>query len=256
MKKVARRVALSLSEAKRFTVLNDNVFTNFVVQRYQWRYKNIFAQLPTASGTFAGASSSVVGNEIVDLLWKAKFSCNINYNDILQQTTNIYSYGTIYYHVMIVAANDYAGTVVGGAPPPGTLTWTTLPAQFSSDDPGWFLQENALRPTLNGNNVKLIRRWTKKFTPDVQYQRFAVGDNLQIGLGKVQFNMTCKHRFKGKKTFEDNPNGDLDANYPRSGALRGWNYYVLCGWSSPTVIDASNAQPQMVGDQFLYFKDP
>lgn len=255
MKRVARRVTLSLSEAKRMADINRPVFASSATAiGTQWRYRNIFAMLPTATGVLAGSSFAVDGNEIVDPLLKIKATAQIQYNDILQETGDGSTFGSIYFHIYLVAANDYSGAVIAGGPPPGTLTWTTYPAQFSSGDPGWFLSQDGARPTLNGNNVKVIRKWTKKFTPEPFAYHVPTG-GTRASFGQINVDFTIKHRFKGKKTFEDNVFGDLDANFARAGTLRGWNYYTLCGWSGTNVL-ITNSQPQMYLDQFLYFKDP
>lgn len=257
MKRVARRVTLSLSEAKRFTVLNDAPFTpGLGPLSVRWLYKNIFAQLPTATGSLAGSSYGVDGSEIVDLLWKAKITMTMDYGSLLATISeSLLAYGTTYFHVYLIAANDYSSAVAAGGTPPGTLTWSTYPAQFSATDPGWFLSQSGFRPTLNGNNCKVIRAWHKRFTPDIQFQRVASGDTGTDGRGVVHLKMDVKHKFRGKKTFEDAPLADTDANFLRAGTLRGWNYFLLCGWGLPTAVSASN-QPGMFIDQFMYFKDP
>lgn len=257
MKRVARRVALSLSEAKRFTLLNDSAFFATGSPTFQWRYKNIFAQLPAANTTATtGSSYATVGSEIVDLLWKAKMVWRMPFFQLgTSPATNLFSYGTVYFRAYLIAANDEPNTAVGGATPPGTTVWNTYPAQYSSTDLGWFLDQDPKKPTLNGNNVRILKRWSKKYTPPVQWDRYASGDtNLQM-LGDNYFNMTCKHKFRGKKTFEDNVFGDTDSNFPRGGTLRGWNYYLLCGWGSAGGLDVIS-QPSLTMDQFLYFKDP
>lgn len=257
MKRVARRVTLSLSEAKRFTVLNDVASSTGLTDAvFRWRYKNIFAQLPTATGSLAGSSYGVDGNEIVDLLWKAKISMTVRFGDILSTPgDSINAYGTIFLHVYLVAANDYTSSVAQGGVPPGTLTWSEYPAQFSANDPGWFLTQSGTRPTLNGNNVRVIRAWHKRYTPDMVFERFGTGDTSVDGRGVVQIRLDAKHKFRGKKTFEDAPLADTDANFLRAGTLRGWNYYLLVGWGSSGQITVTN-QPPISMDQFLYFKDP
>ena len=74
--------------------------------------------------------------------------------------------------------------------------------------------------------------------------------------GEVWLNMNVKHKFRGKKTFEDDPEGNTDGNFDlRSGMLRGTNYYWLFGWGTVGSF-APSAQPQVQFDEFLYFKDP
>lgn len=258
MKRVARRVTLSLSEAKRFTILNDRPFTVAAGgQSVRWAYKNIFSQLPTATGSLAGSSYGVDGNEIVDLLWKAKIAFSIDYGSILSTAADSpLAYGTVMLHVYLVAANDYTSSVADGGTPPGSLTWTNYPAQFSATDPGWFLTQNGYRPTLNGNNVKVVKAWHKRYNPDIVFERFAAGDTNVDGRGVIVQRIDVKHKFRGKKTFEDAPLADTDANFLRAGTLRGWNYYLLVGWAAPAVISTVSNQPFINMDQYLYFKDP
>jgi len=254
MKRVARKVTLSLSEAKRFTVLNDIPFgVGSGTTTGRWRYKNLFAQLPTATGSAAGSSYGIDGSEIVDLLWKCKITFQINFGQILAGTgSSVNAYGTTFLHVYLVGANDYSSAVAQGGTPPGTLTWSDYPAQFSADDPGWFLTQNFNRPTLNGNNLKVIRAWHRKYTPEVQFDRMAPTDTGVDGRGVVQCRMDIKHKFKGKKTFEDAPLADTDANYLRAGTLRGWNYFLLMAWGTPAATVAAD-QPIVTLDQFMIF---
>lgn len=215
----------------------------------------MFAQLPSATGSLAGASYALEGNEVVDLMVKAKFNFLVDFGAILNQSL-AQGYGTIFFHAYLLATNDFTGTAFSGAPPPGTWTWSQYPTQFTAEDPGWFLVQNGQNPTLNGNNVRVIRAWHKQVNPGIQYQQFATGDSNRVGYGRKWVTMNVKHKFKGKKTYEDNPFGDVDANYIRSGVLNGINYYWLIGWGSTSTISTAVAQPNLYMDEFLYFKDP
>lgn len=253
MKRVARRVALSLSESKRFTILNETPLGTSTSQT-RWAYKNIFAQLPTATGTLAGVSFALEGNEVVDLLAKTKIVVEIPWGNILLDNSAAGAYGTVYVHAMIVQANDFSQQGSGG-PPPGSLTWTNYPAQYSAGDPGWFLNQDGNRPTLNGNNVRIIKRFSRKVTPPAQMD-LQSGTVVVVARGRQMVNITMKHKFKGKKTFEDFPLGDLDSNFPRSGVLRGSNYYWLVGYQLTGALSTVAGSPVMAMDQYLYFKDP
>lgn len=256
MKSVARRVALNLSEAKRFTTLNELPIPPVPASvTFRWAYKNVFAPIPSGNGAAAGTSWAVEGNEIVDPLVKMKITFRLNFSNQIAGLLNG-AYTTNYMWVYLIASNEQ---VTGLLPP--SNTWTNYPVQYASDDPGWFLTQNPQRPTLNGNNVKILRRWSRKYTPD---ELFAIADatstlNVQ-GLGRPQINMNCKHRFRGKKTFEDAVFGDTDSNFLRSAILRGWNFYWLVGWGiGPTAefspIPTTN-QPSVSCDTYTYFKDP
>lgn len=255
MKRVARRVALSLSESKRYSVVNQLVFANSGTASQHWRYKNIFAQLPVATGSTAGSSYGLEGNEVVDLMVKAKINFVVDFGAILNQSL-AQGYGTIFLHIYLISCNDFSGTSVSGAPPPNSVLWNTVPPQYTADDNGWFLVQNGQNPTLNGNNVRVIRAWHKRYTPEVQYQQFATGDSNRVGYGRLWQTLNVKHKFRGKKTFEDNPYGDNDPNFPRAGILNGKNYYWLIGWGSSSNISTAAAQPNVYMDEFLYFKDP
>lgn len=254
MKTVARRVTLGLSEAKRFSYINASTFVISGSAQHVWRFKNIFAQLPTATGSLAGSSYGVEGNEIVDMTLKFKANFVIPIYQLVSNAQSLGAYGTIYCHMYIIAANDYSEVVGQGGTPPGSLTWTTYPNFGAADDPGWFLQMSGDRPTLNGNNCKVVRHWVRKYTPPPTTGWYAAGETRE-SFGVVNIPIVGKHKFKGKKTFEDNPIGDLDANFPRAGTLRGMNYFLLVGFSMPTIV-TSAAFPQLWVDQFMYFKDP
>lgn len=254
MKKVARRVALNLSEAKRFSDINRTVFgipPGAINQR--WMFRNIFATLPSATGGVGSHSWTVVGNEIVDPLMKFKCTWTLPYGGTIIDGNNFY--GTEILHVYLVAANDNAETVQDGAPPPNTLIWSQYPAQFGSDDIGWFLNQDGFKPTLNGNNCKVLKKWTKRYHPEIQFQRHSSTDTNVYGNGAIQISMSGKYRWKRKLTYEDNAFADIDANFLRSGVLRGWNYYMLVGWGAPGTLSVV-AQPSCNLDMFLYFKDP
>ena len=82
MKTVARRVALNLSESKRFSVINQSVFSNIDSVTRRWMFKPIYAQLPLTTGSNAGSSYTVVGNEVVDLMIKGKAAMNPLWFDV------------------------------------------------------------------------------------------------------------------------------------------------------------------------------
>lgn len=221
---------------------------------FRWVYKNVFAPLPSGNGAAAGTSWAVEGNEIVDPLVKMKLTFTLNLNGILQALSPS-TYTTNYMYVYLLASNEQVSALV-----PPSNTWSNYPTQYASDDPGWFLTQNPQRPTLNGNNVKILRRWTRKYTPDEVFSTVDATSTIAVNAGgRPQINFNCKHKFRGKKTFEDAVFGDTDSNFLRSAILRGWNFYWLVGWgigpAGGTGIP-SGLQPTVTCDTYTYFKDP
>jgi len=108
---------------------------------------------------------------------------------------------------------------------------------------------------MNGNNVKVIRRWGRKYTPD-ELVAIDEGTGSFYGFGNPTLNINGQHRFRGKKTFEDQVFGDTDSNFLRSATLRGWNFYWVTGWGIPAGSWDSQAQPSVSVDTYTYFKDP
>lgn len=248
MKSVARRVALNLSEAKRYTTLNEAPLPQIVGStNYNWAYKNVFAPIPSANGSAAGTSWAIAGNEIVDPLVKLNITFSLNYFQMVN-ALNTAAYSSTYMYVYLVACNEQ----VSGTVPPSN-TWTRYPTIYAVDDPGWFLNQNPARVVLNGNNVKVIRKWRRKHTPDELLSEVATTFG---SFGRPAVDFRCKHWFRGKKTFEDQVFADTDSNFLRSAILRGWNFYWLVGWGVATGTLPTAQQPTVVADTYTYFKDP
>lgn len=256
MKRVARTVSLRLSEAKRFTSLGmeGNPTGSFGAARsFRWTFKNVFSGIPRAADASAGTAFALVGNEMVDPLAKMKVTFSFNFQDLLA-ARNYDAYGTAVGWVLLVAATDQYDPAPGG----GFRQYFT---QAASDDPGWFINQDPYRVTLNGNNCKLIKRWRVQHQPEILAPIALTSTGQTIittsfaGAGNILKTITCKHRFKGKKTFEDYNVANASGNYLRSTFLRGWNYYWLIGWSHPANVIADQS-PYIVTDQYTYFKDP
>lgn len=248
MKSVARRVALNLSEAKRYTTLNEIPIPPLVGDtNFNWGYKNVFAPIPSANGSAAGTSWAIEGNEIVDPLVKMNLTFYLNYNAIVN-AINSTAYGPTYMYVYLIACNEQvAGTV------PPSNTWSRYPTLYSATDPGWFLNNDPTRPVLNGNNVKVIRKWRRKYNPD---EMVVEGTAAINAFGRPTVDFRCKHWFRGKKTFEDQVFADTDSNFLRSAVLRGWNFYWLVGYGIATGNLTAAQQPLVRADTYTYFKDP
>lgn len=240
MRTVARRVALSLSEAKRFTILAEAFSPTFVgVTTYRWNVRSVFGPVPQANSANGAPSWARIGSEIVDPMLKLKFYFGINWANLMSTTP--LAYGTIHMVVMLVAASE---ELVGSN---SVINYDT-----SSTDPGWFLQPQPKTVTMNGNNIRVLKRWRKKITPDQISTAAPVGATYTY-LGQGQITGQLTYRWKGKKTYQDlvgvspNPTSDV--------FLRGVQYYILTGWETTYPI-ASAARPLLTVDSFMYFKDP
>jgi hypothetical protein len=234
MKRVAKRVTLSLAESKRFTILNEAIVPNIPPSvTTTWWIRNIFA--PPTQSVF---SSGIVGNEIQHPLLKLKFNTTIDWGTLRAIERRMY--GTIRMHVFIIAMNEQLDYSI-------PVNYATI-----SPSPFVFLQSNGNRPTLNGNNVKVLKHYSRSVTPDIyedQGQGFPVG--TQILKGEMSY------RWKRKLTYEDTGLSLIGGAFPKSNILRGWNYYILAGVCLPGA-NAANTTPavSIAMDSFLYFKDP
>lgn len=233
MKRVAKRVTLSLVESKRFAIINEGYNNILTSAPNQWTIRNIFA--PLGQGV---TSSAIVGSEIVNPLLKLKFTCKVDFSSL--QAGRPKNYGTVAFNVFLVAANEQFRSNTGLPVAYGSLT----------PDPGWFYQTNANRPTLNGNNVKVLKKWSRRVTPN---QVVAGGSQ-----GIVNLNGSMKYRWKRKLTFEDEAGVPSTGGPQSSKILRGWNYYILVGTGVNTDYNdlPVDQYPTVAMDSFLYFKDP
>lgn len=232
MRTVARREALRVAESKRFAVINENTLANQPTNNAtQWAIKNPFSQLATGAASF-----QVVGNEIQQPLLKCKFVCRADFG--LLRADQPLNYGTVAFNVMLIACGD---------DDIGSNTWSNLSALSGVD---FFYQPSGYYPTLNGNNVRVLKRWHRKIHPDQT--------TVSTAGGLVTITGSLKYRWKKKLTYED------AAAIPGVGGptraqerLRGWNYYLLAGTQVTTNYASSlTAPPLIVMDTFLYYKDP
>lgn len=234
MKTVARRVALGLAETKRFAIINEDwsilPTTNY---RTWFSYTNVFSSLLVAADSYR-----MVGQEIQTPLLKCKFEFQIPWDLIyLNEPNNV---GSVVLHVMLIASNEQDPTT-------GPLTYTNSSFEATSD---WFYQSDAWRATMNGNNVKVLRKWTRQVNPD----QFIGGTTIR---GRSTVRGKLQYRWKRRMTFEDTA-VTTTGTPTQSKILRGWNYYLLCGWGLQTLLGAAvnNGWPSMRMDRFLYYKDP
>lgn len=232
MKRVAKRVALSLTESKRFALLNESFITTMpAATSTTWFVRNIFA--PPGQNVL---SSGIIGSEIVNPLLKLKFNYTVNWG--LLRSDNLGNYGTVRLNLFLIAVNEQYDFTVP------TRYATITPSPF------WFINSNGHRVTLNGNNVKVLKKWSRRVTPP------PLAQEAGIPMGIVNIPGTLKYRWKRKLTYEDSGISMQDGGFSSSNILRGWNYYILAGAATQTAVVGAINTPQLEMDSFLYFKDP
>lgn len=237
---MAKRVALGLSESKRFAIINEGYNTVLTTPASnQWYYRSVFAPLGGVSNQGA-ASYQVVGNEIQQPMLKVKFRCFIPWGSLYSD--NAANFGSVCFTVMLVASNEQ---FLGLTP---VSYGTTVP------DPGWFYNQVGWMPTLNGNNVKVLRKWSKIVTPEPQ----GVGLTGVSIAGTSFVRGKLRYRWKRKLTFEDTPPAPTQGGPQTARILRGWNYYLMVGVQTLGNYGSTSisAPPQLIMDSFLYYKDP
>lgn len=233
-------MVLNLAEAKRFTILNENFNPTYALPlRFRYTIRSVFAPIPVANGPQAsGSSYARVGSEIVDPLLKLKWQIRINWANYNNQ------YGSLHFNMYLVSANDifFGSNAV--------LDY----GQGTSTEPGWFIQPEANRVTMNGNNVRILKKWTRHITPPVQIiQTVSGATNLLLGTQDIVGKMT--YRWKRKMTFEDSA-PQSGPNFPSGTSLRGNQYYILYGWGTENAALTTAIAPLCFVDSYLYFKDP
>lgn len=228
MKRVARRVALGLAESKRFAMINEGFNgASFLASRYWLR--NVFSTISQGVESYA-----IIGSEIQAPLLKLKFNWQTNWGAIAAD--NINNFASIGLTVMLIASNEtYSGVA--------SVDYGSL-----SPSPGWFYQDNVFRQTMNGNNVKVLKKWTKVITPAV--------NNAGGVQGIVQTRGTLKYKWNRKLTFEDISIVPPTGGPGSTRSLRGWNYYILAGRTLTASTVSGVVAPLLTMDSFVYFKDP
>lgn len=236
MKSVARRVAIGLSEAKRFSVVNQEAIPAYgVTTTNNWTLKNPFNAIPYQTD---GQSFGRNGSEIVDPMMKLKFTFKIPW----WRNFDVNKWGTMHLMVALISANeDYNNT----------STFTNY--DFSSTDPIWFLNSAVSRTTFNGNNVNVLKVWKRQVTPDQLVQVSTAGSSSQA-FGSQDVSGKMYYKWKGKKTYED-VTILSQPNFPSGQNLKNNNYFIMVGWqASAGILPADRISCQM--DTFMYWKDP
>lgn len=234
IKRVARRVALAQAETKRSVVLNeDYTYAPAAAYNFQAMYTNIFSVL---GGNQGGSQSTMIGTEIVDPLFVARMEMTVDWGLLL---ANAGATGTVgvCLHAWLVAVNDQQAVTVPTA-------YVNSPTANN-----WFLQLVGFRPQLNGNNVKVLKHWSKVVNPP----SIPFGSSKPIGYCASGYKHKFVYKFKGTKEFEST--SDFTSV---SKVLRGMNYYFLVGYGvTSTEVLAANSQNVYIRcDRYLYYKDP
>lgn len=236
LKRVVRRELLKNVETKRNIVLNEN-YTRIIGTGFnsQYAYTNIFANL-SVTGQGA-AQNQYEGTEILDPLFVARISFDVHWG-VMQAAGTTGSYAgmvPVFLHAWVIAVNDQ---LTANVP-------TVTPAE-------WFTSALAASVQMNGNNVRVIKHWSRMVNPPSI--PFSVGSPPTAATGTtcVRHKMVCK--MKGKKEFEEN------ASLVPQPYLRGWNYYFVQGYGFPKGFLPSgttySAAVDCWADRYLYFKDP
>lgn len=243
MARVARRVALSLPETKRFAILNENYTLPVTAtsQSSAYAYRNVFSPLVQDVTSFG-----VVGSELYPRILSLNIKCLVRWSDNYQWNNLTQGVVPVKFHVWLVASNEQFSAAT--------------PARYdyqATNNPGWFYQPASTMPRLNGNNLKVLKSWHKIVNPPSLVQ--GSGSTAVSAMTTVTGKM--KYRWKRKITFEDtNTLATNQLGYISSPITRGWNYYILAGWSTPVAQDVGTLKSYTPGiiivDSFMYYKDP
>lgn len=237
MKSVARRVALNLSESKRYSIINEQAIPAYATTlSNNWTYKNPFSAIPIAVDA---QSFGRIGSEIVDPMMKIKFVFKIPW----WRNFDTGKWGTVHLMVALVSCNDNFGN---------STSFNNY--DFSVNDPIWFLQSAVSRTTFNGNNVNILKTWKRRITPDEQVTVTPTGGASIQAFGTQDVVGSLYYKWKGKKTFEDAVIGS-QPNFPSGINLKNNNYFLMVGWQANTgILPADRITCSM--DTFMYWKDP
>lgn len=235
IKRVARREELRLVETKRNVVLNeDYTYAPTGAYKEQYSYVNIFSAPFLSGGTNQG---SYIGTEIVDPLFVARLEMSVDWGLISQDNPATGPLGVVC-HAWLIATNDQIAQQ------------TPIPYQNSSL--GWFIQQSCYRAQMNGNNVKVLKHYSKILNPpSIPFSATTPAAKPPAYATSV-YKHKFVYKFKGKKEFEE------DAATAVGKVLRGWNYYFLVGFgvSAYDTLVANSQNVYIRADRYLYFKDP
>lgn len=240
VKRISRFTLLKNSETKRHFILNENwgIYPATGTPRNNYVYANIFSPL-----TQGFAQNTFEGDNILDPLFVARVKFDLRPTLLEADLVNPSWLPEIWCHVWLLASNDQFSqvtpTVIDGGTPP-----------FNGLD--WFLQTEASRVQMNGDSCTVIKHIRRKLRP------YDTGLVLQ---SNPSTSVKLVAKLKGRKIFE--PGSPNTPNTPAD-VLKGWNYYLVCGWGitdgsgSPTLSwPITGTGPVSVTvDRYVYFKDP
>lgn len=239
IKRVARFEQLKNCETKRSVVFNEpyQVLPS-AAYNYTYSYVNIFS-LPPGTGTSMVLGQGVrenqfTGDEIMDPLFVARLRYSVSWRDMYASAPG-HGFVGVKVHAWLIATNDQDGVV------------TPAPVDMGFTGDGWFLQPAAMSAQMNGDNVRVIRHWSRTINPPS-----ILGTN-----GDAETVVTHKMvvKLKGKKQYEDQP---ANASGVPAQYLRGWNYFFVVGWGVDQHVSLLNTLTPVIitADRYLYFKDP
>ncbi|AVK87312.1 putative capsid protein [Termite associated circular virus 3] len=240
VRSVANRQIMKATETKRNVRLEENwspIPSNSTGSQYT--IANIFAQIGgggTASGTNA---TQLIGDTFFNPLFKAKLRYFIDWNRVRSLNGSGTGVLPVQLYCWIVAANDILPL---GVTPNNYFT--------ISPQPNFFLTSGGTAPTFNGDNVRVIRKWSKTINPP----SIVVGAGTVVTNGASLYKKNITVKFRGSKTFESDSSGGLGFG------LRGWNFYMITGYAMPYGFALSGTPllplVDVRVDRYLYFKDP
>lgn len=247
--RISRAVTLAQCETKRYVILNEQFGKpatsglNFA----QWAYRNVFSGIP--QGPFAYQR---LGSEIQSPLISCNIRATVNWNEVASYNTS-FTFFPVRCCLYLIALND---AIVSTPGLPDNYDYT------SSSGSQIFYTADSLMPRLNGNNVKVLKKWSVLFNPPAYALVANSGpSSLAFSFGGIQTKCgKLRYKWKRKIGYEDTGIVPSIGGPASGGATRGWNYYLLGGWVGQANRGVSGTPAYPLGrilvDSFLYYKDP
>lgn len=242
-------MTLAQCETKRYVILNEQygLAATAGMNFAQWSYRNVFSPIP--QGTFAYQR---LGSEIVSPFLSCNIRATVNWTEVAQYNTNFTMF-PVRCCLYLIALNDQV-VATPGIPDPYSYT-TSSGSQI-------FYTADSLMPRLNGNNVKVLKKWSCLFNPPGYALAVNTGPNtVSYAFGGIQTKCgKLRYKWKRKIGYEDTGLVPVIGGPASGSATRGWNYYLLGGWVGQANRGINGPAPYPLGrilvDSFLYYKDP